>query len=86
MHVQLEQVGVGLGSEAERGWVRGMPFRWVVEPMGGGEMLTVVILLAFLSMSEALSRQGYLLVPEKAETADPALSPACLSLWLTVYM
>lgn len=42
-------------------------------------MLTVVILLAFLSMSEALSRQGYLLVPGKAETADPAHSP-CLSL------
>lgn len=38
-------------------------------------MLTVVILLAFLSMSEALSRQGYLLVPDKAETADPAHSP-----------
>lgn len=42
-------------------------------------MLTVVILLAFLSMSEALSRQGHLLVPGKAETADPAHSP-CLSL------
>lgn len=42
-------------------------------------MLTVVIPLAFLSMSEALSRQGYLLVPEKAETADPAHTP-CLSL------
>ncbi len=42
-------------------------------------MLTVVFLLAFLSMSEALSRQGYLLDPGKAETADPAHSP-CLSL------
>lgn len=45
-------------------------------------MLTVVILLAFLSMSEALSRQGYLLVPEKAETADPAHAPRLFSCWL----
>lgn len=41
----------------------------------GGWVLTVVIRLAFLSMSEALLRQGYLLIPEKAETADPAHSP-----------
>lgn len=33
---------------------------------------TVVKLLAFLSMSEALLRQECLLSPEKAATADPA--------------
>lgn len=38
-------------------------------------MLTVVVVLAFISMSEALSRQGYLVVPEKAEMADPAYAP-----------
>lgn len=38
-------------------------------------MLTVVVVLAFLSMSEALLRQGYLVVPEKAEMADPAYAP-----------
>lgn len=37
-----------------------------------GWLLTVVILLAFLSMSEALLRQECLLRPEKAATADPA--------------
>lgn len=57
---------------------------WIAWPLdeGRGEMLTVVILLAFLSMSEALLRQGYLLVPEKAETADPAHAPRLFSCWL----
>lgn len=47
-------------------------------------MLTEVILLAFLSMSEALMRQGYLLIPEKAETADPAHAPCLFTRWLII--
>lgn len=66
----------GRGGEIARGWMSSMAVRWRM-----CHMLTVVILLAFLSMS-ALLRQGYLLVPEKAEMADPAHAPRLFSLWL----
>lgn len=75
-HCMCRCTGKGLGGGVKlqtAGWVA-----WHSDE-GLDEMLTAVILLAFLSMSEALSRKGYLLVPGKAETADPAHSP-CPSL------